>query len=163
MSDEPGDRSSRGSEGPRLEFLHIAQAAAARKFLYSFHNEALITAAQARRGPEEIAYIPEETAPLQGLARVNRTLVQEVGRRCPDQGIVAVDQDATIIESHKQATLRAYEGGRGYQPMLAVWSELNLVVADEFRDGNVPANYGDCVGVAFDWTICQPLRGVCER
>lgn len=54
---------------------------AARKFLYSFHDEALITAAQARRGPEEIAYIPEETAPLQGLARVNRTLVQEVGRR----------------------------------------------------------------------------------
>ena len=31
-----------------------------------------------------------------------------------------MDQDATIIESHKQQALRTYEGERGYQPMLAV-------------------------------------------
>jgi hypothetical protein len=112
---------------------------AARKFLYAFHEDALIAAAQAARGPDEIAYIPEESAPLRGLGRVNRDLVQEVGRRCPDQRIATVDQDATIIESRNQAALRAYEGERGYQPMLAVWAETNLVLADEFRDGNVPA------------------------
>src|ERR1017187_5948393 len=28
---------------------------------------------------------------------------------------------------------------RGYQPMLAVWAETGLVLADQFRDGNVPA------------------------
>jgi hypothetical protein len=50
-----------------------------------------------------------------------------------------VDQDATIIESRKQGALRTYEGERGYQPMLAVWAEMNVVLADEFRDGNVPA------------------------
>lgn len=50
-----------------------------------------------------------------------------------------MDQDATIIESRKQEALRTYEGERGYQPMLAVWAETNLVLADEFRDGNVPA------------------------
>lgn len=27
----------------------------------------------------------------------------------------------------------------GYQPVLALWAEMNVVVADEFRDGNVPA------------------------
>ena len=32
-----------------------------------------------------------------------------------------------------------YKGGRGYQPMLAVWAETLLVLADEYRDGNVPA------------------------
>jgi hypothetical protein len=31
------------------------------------------------------------------------------------------------------------EGGRGYQPMVAVWAEADVVLADEFRDGNVPA------------------------
>ena len=31
------------------------------------------------------------------------------------------------------------KGGRGYQPVIAVWAEQDLVVADEFRDGNVPA------------------------
>ena len=35
--------------------------------------------------------------------------------------------------------LRTYEGERGYQPMLAVWAELNVVLADEFHDGKVPA------------------------
>ena len=50
-----------------------------------------------------------------------------------------MDQDATIIESHKREALRTYEGERGYQPMLAVWAEMDVVLADEFRDGNVPA------------------------
>jgi len=112
---------------------------AARKFLYAFHDERLIETAKAARGPDEIAYIPEESAPLRGLGRVNRALVQEVGRRCPDQRIATIDQDATLIESRNQAALRSYEGERGYQPMLAVWAEMDLVLADEFRDGNVPA------------------------
>jgi len=32
----------------------------------------------------------------------------------------------------------AYEGTRGYQPLVAVWAEEDLIVADEFRDANVP-------------------------
>ena len=44
-----------------------------------------------------------------------------------------------------------YEGGRGYQPMVAVWAEADLVVADEFRDGNVPARQAplSCAQAAF--------------
>lgn len=48
--------------------------------------------------------------------------------------------DATIIESWKKQAQPTYQGGKGYQPMLAVWAEMDLVVADEFRDGNVPAH-----------------------
>jgi hypothetical protein len=66
-------------------------------------------------------------------------VVREVGRRCGEQKIATIDQDATIIGSRKQEALRTDEGERGYQPMLAVWAEMNLVLADEFRDGNVPA------------------------
>jgi hypothetical protein len=112
---------------------------AALEFLQAFHQEEKIAEAQQRRLPEQIAYIPEETAPLEGLGRVNRDLVQRCGERCPDQRIATVDQDATIIESHKRQALPTYEGVRGYQPMLAVWAETGLVLADEFRDGNVPA------------------------
>jgi hypothetical protein len=111
----------------------------ARKFLYQFHAEEKIEEAKQRRKGDEIAYIPAETAPLAGLGEVNRGLVQELGRRCAQQHIATVDQDATIIESRKQEALRSYEGERGYQPMLAVWAEMNVVLADEFRDGNVPA------------------------
>lgn len=112
---------------------------AARKFLYQFHDEEKIEEAKRRRAPEEIAYIPEETEALQGLGVVNRDLVGRLGQRCPEQKIATVDQDATIIESRKQEALRTYEGERGYQPMLAVWAEMNVVLADEFRDGNVGA------------------------
>jgi len=31
------------------------------------------------------------------------------------------------------------KGGRGYQPTAVVWAEQDLVVADQYRDGNVPA------------------------
>ena len=112
---------------------------AARRFLYQFHEQDKIEEAKQGRAQGQIAYIPEENAALAGLGRVNHELVKELGRRCPDQRIATVDQDATIIESSNCAALRTYEGERGYQPMLAVWAEMNVVLADEFRDGNVPA------------------------
>jgi hypothetical protein len=112
---------------------------AAWNFLHAFHQEQKIEDAQQRRLPGEMAYIPEESAPLAGLGQVNRELVQRLGERCPDQRVATVDQDATIIESRKREALATYEGSRGYQPMLAVWAEMNVVLADEFRDGNVPA------------------------
>jgi hypothetical protein len=31
----------------------------------------------------------------------------------------------------------AYEGTRGYQPLVATWAEQQLILVDEFRDGNV--------------------------
>jgi hypothetical protein len=111
----------------------------ARKFLNGFHEEAKIETAKQQRLGDQIAYIPEETEALRGLGLVNRELVRELGRRCPEQRIATVDQDATIIGSKKREALRTYEGERGYQPMLAVWAEMNVVLADEFRDGNVPA------------------------
>ncbi len=98
-----------------------------------------IEEAQLRLKEGEKAYIPEETVALQGLAAVNRTAIAEVGRRCADQKIATVDEDATIIESRKREAKGTYEGERGYQPMLAVWAETGLILADEFRDGNVPA------------------------
>ena len=113
---------------------------AARNFLYGFHDESRIDDAKQQcvlLGTK--AYIPGENAALSGLGLVNREVVLEVGRRCPEQRIATVDQDATIIESRKQEALRGYEGERCYQPMLAVWAEMNLVLADEFGDGNVPA------------------------
>src|SRR5260370_7892273 len=43
------------------------------------------------------------------------------------------------MESRKEEGLRACEGERGYQPMLAVGEEMSVVLADELREGNVPA------------------------
>jgi hypothetical protein len=88
-----------------------------------------------------VSYIPDESGALRGLAQVNQDLVQEIGRRCGDQKIATIDLDATIIESWKKEARPTYQGGKGYQPVLALWAEMDLVVADEFRDGNVPAHF----------------------
>jgi hypothetical protein len=61
------------------------------------------------------------------------------GRAKQPETRATVDQDATIIESYKREAQWTYEGTRGYQPMVAVWAETQLILADEFRDGNVPA------------------------
>jgi hypothetical protein len=117
----------------------LPSPSAARQFLNAFHEEEKITEAAQRRLPGEIAYIPEETVPLAGLGPVSRDRVQRFGERRPEQRIATVDQDATMIESRKREAKATYEGERGYQPMLAVWAETDLVLADQFRNGNVPA------------------------
>jgi hypothetical protein len=117
----------------------IPSAEAARKFLYQFHDAAKIEEAQRELPVGRVAYIPGESQPLQALAAVNRDVVQELGRRCTSEKIGTVDLDATIVESWKREAKPTYEGTTGYQPVLALWAEMNVVVADEFRDGNVPA------------------------
>lgn len=121
-----------GHEGPSAE--------AARKFLYQFHDEAKVEEAQPQAlSLGQRSYIPGENAALQGLGTVNREMIQEFGRRTGDK-IATIDLDATVIESWKRQAQPTYQGGTGYQPMLALWAELNVIVADEFRDGNVGAH-----------------------
>lgn len=124
---------------PEMLGHEVPSPEAARKFLYEFHDAAKLEQAQKELPVGQVSYIAEESAPLRALAQVNQEMVQEVGRRCPDQKIATVDLDSTIIESYKREAQPTYQGGSGYQPMLALWAEMNLVVADEFRDGNVPA------------------------
>lgn len=114
---------------------------ALREFLELFHDEEVALLRPSRAVQK--SFILPSTQPVAALQEVQAHTVRRIARRYEDQGqaqrIATVDQDATIIESHKKAALSHYEGGRGYQPMLAVWAEADLVLADEFRDGNVPA------------------------
>jgi hypothetical protein len=122
----------------RLLARQLPSADRLRHFLYACHDERLLAQAQAARPAGQVAYIPAENAALQGLARVNVELVHRVaaaGRNTT----ATLDHDATIQESHKRAALPHYQGGRGYQPTAVYWVEQDLVVADEYRDGNVPA------------------------
>ena len=129
------------------------RATAVREFLDRFHDEAL----EAQRPPRSLqkSFIVPSSQAVQGLQNVQAGAVRRIARRYAQHGqaqrIATIDQDATIIESHKEAALAHYEGGRGYQPMVAVWAEADLAVADEFRDGNVPAKQAPliCAQMAF--------------
>ena len=119
----------------------LPKVTAVRSFLEKFHDDKL----DALRPPREQqkSFIFPSSEPIRGLQNVQAGLVRAISQKYKEAGqplsIATVDQDATIIESHKQAALYHYEGGRGYQPMVAIWAEADLVLADEWRDGNVPA------------------------
>jgi hypothetical protein len=129
------------------------KATAVRGFLERFHDEQL----EALRPPREQqkSFIVPSSGPVESLQNVQAGAVRRIARLYEQQGqaqrIATIDQDATIVESHKEAALTHYEGGRGYQPMVAVWAEADLVVADQFRDGNVPARQEPlaCAQMAF--------------
>ncbi|MFQ5880668.1 MAG: IS1380 family transposase [Dehalococcoidia bacterium] len=113
---------------------HLPAASTARQWLDRFHDPEVVA-----ERPRQGSFIPRETDPLAGLQAVARRAVQayvavvEVG---PE---VTLDVDAHLVESAKETALPTYEGFRGYQPLLVSWAEANLILADEFRDGNVPA------------------------
>jgi hypothetical protein len=111
------------------------------EFLEAFHDPDKVAQARAQaQRQEQLSFIPDETAALSGLGQVGRGVVRAItGRAKQPETRATVDQDATIIESFKREAQWTYEGTRGYQPMVAVWAETELILADEFRDGNVPA------------------------
>lgn len=122
----------------RLLGRKLPSADTLRNYLYTFHDESLIQEAQKKREPDRIAYIPEENEALKGLAKVVTAQVRALASRskCTQ---ATLDHDATIQESHKVEAQPHYKGGHGYQPAAIYWGEEDLIVADEYRDGNVPA------------------------
>jgi hypothetical protein len=115
----------------------LPAATTVRDFLEAFHAEDLPLWAA---GPR--AAVPHESAPLAGLGQANRTLVAALQHGAPE-ATATLDVDATLVESHKQAATRAYDGTVGYQPVVVCWAEQDVVVHDEFRDGHVPAGCGN--------------------
>jgi hypothetical protein len=121
-----------------------------RAFVNAFHDEALIEQAKDKRPPGTVACIPAESAFLAGLGAVNVMLCRAVAAQ--GKGTRAtLDHDATIQESHKQQAMAHYKGGRGYQPSCVYWAEQDLIIGDEYRDGNVPAGMDNLplIGRAF--------------
>jgi hypothetical protein len=115
----------------------LPAATTIRDFLEAFHVEdGPLWAA----GPE--ATIPLESAPLAGLGIANRTLVAGLQRGTRER-TATLDVDATLVESHKDAATVAYDGTRGYQPVVVLWAEQDVIVHDQFRDGHVPAGCGN--------------------
>lgn len=117
--------------------FELPAATTMRDFLEGFHVE---EPPLWRAG--EKAAVPEETVPLVGVGAANRRILATVQQHTP-QRTATLDVDATILEAHKHTATVTYEGTRGYQPVVAVWAEPDLIVHDEFRDGNVPAGCGN--------------------
>jgi hypothetical protein len=131
----------------------LPSVTATREFLERFHDSKLEKLRPERETQK--SFIFPSSDPVAALQEVQSGLVRRIAKLYEKHGqpqrIATVDQDATIIESHKKAAYYHYDDGRGYQPMVAVWAEPDLVLADEFRDGNVSAKQDplSCAKLAF--------------
>jgi hypothetical protein len=109
----------------------------AKPFLYAFHEAEKEDSVRQQRALIP-SFVPEESGPLAGLHEALRRTAWAMQAHRPIEE-ATIDLDATIIGSEKEEAERTYTGERGYQPLTAYWVEKELILADEFRDGNVPA------------------------
>ncbi len=82
---------------------------------------------------------PTERGQIRALHEVRRALLVQFGALAPLPRAATVDQDATTIERRKRETGYTHKRINSDQPVVAAWAEAEFVLADEFRDGNVPA------------------------
>jgi hypothetical protein len=109
----------------------------ARSFLDRFHDKEALA-----DRPAQGSFIPRESDGLEGLRELVRcSLRAYVSAVSPDRALT-MDVDAHLVPASKREALMTYEGFRGYGPLIVTWAETELVLADQFRDGNVPPGKG---------------------
>ena len=113
----------------------VPSGSAVFRYLEEFHDADEEAKREAHR-----AFIPSANEALKGLHQVNADLVGFVQSRSPHRK-ATLDMDATLVETHKQESLYSYKKYRAYQPLTTYWSEAELIVHSEFRDGNVLAGH----------------------
>lgn len=114
----------------------VPSPSSAFRYLEGFHD----AAEEKRRANSPKAFIPQPNEALRGLNQVNRAFVAFVQSRS-SQKIATLDQDATLVETHKKEALWCYKHFKAYQPLNTYWAEQDLILHSEFRDGNVPAGH----------------------
>jgi hypothetical protein len=114
----------------------VVSPSVARRWLGAFHDES-----QEKLRVCGKALLPKANEALLGLRRVNSEFVGWV-QGASSELMATLDLDATLLETTKQDALFCYQGYRAYQPLNVWWAEQELMIHTEFRDGNVPAGYG---------------------
>jgi len=135
---EDMERLRRDEALPHMLGYNLPAAETARQWLDRFHDED-----QVKGKPMQGCFLPVETAPLAGLGEVNRHVVRAYVQNVKVEKRVTLDIDAHLVETDKSGAHYCYEGYKAFQPIEVCWAETGLVLADEFREGNVPASEGN--------------------
>ncbi len=102
----------------------------ARQWLDRFHDESVMAL--------QASFIPPESKPLLGLKEVRRRTVWAYVEAVHPGWDVTLDVDVQLIETTKGNAQYCYEGYKAFGSAKVCWAETMLVLADEFRQGNVP-------------------------
>jgi hypothetical protein len=104
----------------------------ARQWLDGFHDVALML-----NKPLQGSFIPSESGPLGGLREENRRIIWTYINNLKPGVEITLDVDSQLIETAKSEAKYCYDGYKAFQAMKVCWAETMLVLAEEFRDGNV--------------------------
>lgn len=127
----------------------------ARQWLDGFHDEGLMMGQ-----PLQGSFLPPEPKPLVGLKEVRRRTIRAYVEAVHPGWDVTLDIDAQLVETTKANAQYCYDGYKAYHPIEVSWAETMLVLADEFREGNVPAfkDIGRLVDEAYEMLPPGPWR-----
>ena len=132
------ERLRRDEALPQMLGYAIPAPETARQWLDRFHDEELM-----KGKPRQGSFLPAEAGPLAGLGEVNRHVVRAYVQNVKVEKRVTLDMDAHLVETDKAEAQYCYDGYKAFQPIEVCWAETGLVLADEFREGNVPASEGN--------------------
>ncbi len=135
---EDMERLRRDEALPQMLGYALPAPETARQWLDRFHDEELM-----KGRTRQVSLLLGETGPLAGLGEVNRHVVRAYVQNVKVEKRVTLDMDAHLVETDKAGAHYCYEGYKAFQPIEVCWAETGLVLADEFRDGNVPASEGN--------------------
>lgn len=113
----------------------VPSASSIFRYLANFHD----SKQEKQRQPGK-AFIPTPNKHLQGFAGINRDFAKFSSFQNPES-TATLDMDATLVATSKANALFCYKGYKSYQPLNTWWSEQEIILHTEFRDGNVPAGF----------------------
>jgi hypothetical protein len=94
---------------------------------------------------------------LAGLREPNRQVIWSYIEKMKPGQEVTLDVDAHLVETTKANAFYCHDGRKAFQPIEVEWAETGLVLAEEFRQGNVLAgkdiNKENCLKMALPYGI----------
>ena len=75
-----------------------------------------------------------------GFLGLNKGVIN-IGQKLSPQEIATMDMDNNLVNSKKSNAQISYKKKSSYGPFNIFWYEMDMMLASEFRDGNVPAGF----------------------
>jgi hypothetical protein len=116
--------------------FNIPSPSAERNFMNSFRN-----IEEEPKQKQGYAHIPKENEHLAGFQNIHAHIFQCAYNAAPKK-VITLDQDATFIYTHNKNALYNYQGEKSYEAFNTYCPEYDVVLGTQYRDGNVPAGYG---------------------
>lgn len=122
-------------EHKKQKYRAVPSKATIHRYLNFFHSKE-----EEEKRIEGKVFIPAHNDNLKNLIKLSQLIALSLHEKKPAE-TATLDQDATIVETHKSSAFYCYKKHKAYQPLNTYWAEHGTIIHSEFRDGNVNAGF----------------------